>query len=408
MRVVIVDEELPYPPDSGKRIRTLNLILPLARRHQITYLCHPTANAEETRIAVEFLRAHGVESVLVNRTLPGKGGPAFYARLLKNLVSPLPYSVETHNSPALRQTIRLYAKAHQVDLWQCEWTPYGESLLPLVGRRCIVATQNVESMIWRRYYENESNLLKRWYVKQQWRKFETFERRIFSKAPRTIAVSQPDAEMMKADFGAARVDIVDNGVDSAYFRPNGKPRNPNRLLFLGSLDWRPNLDALRLLLDRIFPQVRAKVPAARLLIVGRKPPNALVRQVQACPGAELHADVDDVRPFLHQCGAMVVPLRIGGGSRLKILEALAAECPVISTRIGAEGLRLVAGRHFVETDSVDGLATAIVEHIDRPQVNHEMARRGRQAVVGQYDWSGLSAKLESIWLEQVQAAGGRA
>ena len=100
--------------------------------------------------------------------------------------------------------------------------------------------------------------MKRWYIKRQWRKFERFERRMFSTAPRTIAVSESDARLMRAHFGAARVDVVENGVDVAYFRPNGAARDPRRLLFLGSLDWRPNLDAVGLLLERIFPRSIAR------------------------------------------------------------------------------------------------------------------------------------------------------
>ena len=219
-------------------------------------------------------------------------------------------------------------------------------------------------------------------------------------------MSESDARLIRAHFGAARVDVVENGVDVAYFRPNGSARDPRRLLFLGSLDWRPNLDAVGLLLDRILPEVLAHEPAARLTIVGRKPPAWLAERVRTCRGVELHADVADVRPFLHQCGLMVVPLRIGGGSRLKILEALAAECPVVSTRIGAEGLRLAPGQHFVQVENVDDMAAALVEHMAHPSAIVEMARRGRRVVVEQYDWSGLSTRLESIWQEQGQTVKG--
>lgn len=405
MHVVIVDEELPYPPNSGKRIRTLNLILPLASRHRIAYLCHPSANAEETRQAVAFFRQRGIETVLVNRSLPGKSGPAFYGRLLWNLCSPLPYSVQLHNSPALRRAMRDYAAAHEVDLWHCEWTPYGESLRSLARGPWIVMAHNVESLIWRRYCDNETNPLKHWYIKRQWLKFERFERRMFSTAPLTVAVSESDSRLMRKQFGADRVEVVDNGVDVAYFQPNGAVRDPSHLLFLGSLDWRPNLDAVELLLNRVFPRVLSLQPSARLSIVGRKPPAWLIERVRAYRGVELHADVPDIRPFLNNCGLMVLPLRIGGGSRLKILEALAAECPVVSTRIGAEGLRLTPNRHFVQTETDDEMAAALVEHIRNPSPIRQMAQAGRQVTVDQYNWPSLSARLETIWQRQARSGG---
>src|SRR5262249_39242389 len=146
-----------------------------------------------------------------------------------------------------------------------------------------------------------------------------------------------DAAIVRDTFGVPQVDVVDNGIDRAYFEAAQGRRDPNCVLFLGALDYRPNGDAVNLLLDRIFPAVRTQVPAARLCIVGRNPPAALVERVRGLEHVELHANVADVRPYLAASGVMAVPLRIGGGSRLKILEALACGLPVVSTRVGAEG-----------------------------------------------------------------------
>src|SRR5262249_37506235 len=120
LHVAMVDEELPYPPTSGKRIRTLNLTLRLAQRHRITYLCHRNSDPDEARRAAPSFADQGIETVIVERSVPRKSGPAFYARLAANLLSSLPYSVATHTSRALRQAIYSYASAHHVDLWHCE------------------------------------------------------------------------------------------------------------------------------------------------------------------------------------------------------------------------------------------------------------------------------------------------
>ena len=134
LRVAIVDEELPYPPTSGKRIRTLNLTLRLARRHKLTYLCHRNADAGEAQRAAAFFAENGIETVVVDRAVPPKSGPGFYARLAANLFSPLPYSVASHTSPGLRAALRNHAATHCVDLWHCEWTPYAEALRAVPGR----------------------------------------------------------------------------------------------------------------------------------------------------------------------------------------------------------------------------------------------------------------------------------
>jgi glycosyltransferase involved in cell wall biosynthesis len=200
------------------------------------------------------------------------------------------------------------------------------------------------------------------------------------------------------------VDVVDNGIDRAFFEQVRGQRDPERILFLGALDWRPNLDAVGLLLDKIFPQVRQQEPAAKLWIVGRHPSATLIERARQTPGVELHADVADVRPFLGESGVMAVPLRIGGGSRLKILEALACDLPVVSTRVGAEGLLLKPGEDYVQAEE-DAMADALVHALRDPAAMQAMAQHGRRIVLDTYDWSVLAEKLEAVWEKCIQNHG---
>lgn len=397
LRVVMVDEELPYPPNSGKRIRTLNLTLRLARRHRLTYVCHRNPDADEAKQAADFFASHGIETRVVERAVPAKSGPRFYLRLAANLLSPLPYSAAIHKSRALRSALAEIARTQRVDVWHCEWTPYAETLCDIATDRRVIMAHNVESVIWQRYHETESNPLRRWYIGRQWRKFQRFERRVLGAAECTVAVSDTDARRLRENFGVSRVAVVENGVDTTYFQPQARRRRPDRILFLGSLDWRPNLDGVNCLLERVFPAVRAAEPAASLCLVGRNPPEALRRQVAALPGVELHANVPDVRPYLADCGMLVVPLRIGGGSRLKILEALASGTPVVSTRIGAEGLRLEAGQDLTVVEEIGDLRKALIAAIRRPHVLQAESERGREKVLEHYDWDRLAEQLEQVW-----------
>lgn len=410
LRVAVLDEELPFPLTSGKRIRTFNLLRRLADRHRITLLCHRNPDPREQFAATDEFRKLGIETVVVDRTIPTKSGPGFYARLAGNLLSSLPYSVATHASPTLTDAVRRFATTHRVDLWHCEWTPYAQVLRDALGPRLAAArwsvmAHNVESVIWRRYAEAEANAVRRWYVRRQWRKFERFEAWAYAAATAAIAVSDPDAAEMRTVFGVEEPEVVENGVDTAYFRPQRDvDRDPGRILFLGSLDWRPNLDAVALLLDEIFPRVKAQCPAATLMLVGRHPPEALRQRVAATEGVELHGDVPDVRPFLATCGMLAVPLRIGGGSRLKILEALAAATPVVSTTIGAEGLQLTPGRDFVLGDGIAGMTAAIVDSIQRPEELRDTAENGRREVLAHYDWDPLAERLDAVWWAVAKSA----
>lgn len=407
MHIAILDEELPYPLTSGKRIRTYNLLQRLASRQRLTYVCHRNADAAEAETAAKHFADLGIATRIVDRTIPRKSGVGFYRRLAGNLLSPLPYSVASHVSSRMRKELATLAKCDPVDLWHCEWTPYAEYLRSQTMTPWLVVAHNVESMIWQRYAENETNPAKRWYIRQQWHKFRRFEQWAYASATCTVAVSAEDASRIRSEFGGKCVEVVDNGVDTRFFRLTGTPRVHNSVLFLGSLDWRPNQDSLRVLLHQVFPEVRLQEPDAKLIIVGRNPPEWLQTQVSQLDGVELHGNVPDVRPHLARAGVLAVPLRIGGGSRLKILEALAAGLAVVSTRIGAEGLELVPNQHLLVTDGSETMAAAIVSAMRNPQSMRQLALAGRNRVVERYDWVNLAEKLHEVWQRCAPRASAR-
>jgi polysaccharide biosynthesis protein PslH len=405
MRVVVVDGDVSYPPTSGKRLRTLNLMLHLADRHHITYLARVTDPEAPTEPARRFLAARGIDVQLVHDPLPRKSGAAFYGRLLANLASPLPYSVASHQSAAMRQAVNALAARERVDLWQCEWSGYLPALQDQRRDRRLLMAHNVDALIWQRYYETERRWVRRRFLREQWRKTVKFEQAAFHQAARVVAVSDADAALMADQFGVTHVDVVENGIDCDWLAHATGSRKANQYLFLGALDWRPNQDAVRRLLDELVPQIARLQPAARLLIVGRKPPPWLVQRAARTAHVQLLADVPDVRPFLAESSVMIVPLRIGGGSRLKILEALAAGLPVVSTTVGAEGLRLVAGQHFLEANSDDDLARETVRCLNEPDWALNLAAAGKRLVQQEYDWPILADRLHQIWMSFAATAG---
>jgi glycosyltransferase involved in cell wall biosynthesis len=402
MKTAIVDGDVCYPPTSGKRLRSLNLLLPLARRHRLVYIARGHDEAEN-EAARRFLTEQGIEAHVIHDPIPKKSGLGFYTRLALNLFSPLPYSVASHFSTRFRDAVRDIAASSRPDLWQLEWSGYLYAVEGLAGP-VVLQAHNVDTLIWRRYHEAASGWLRKWYISGQARKFAAFERRAFMNARRVVFVSEEDARLAREWFGEIPSAVVDNGVDVAGFSGVRPAAGPRCVLYLGSLDWRPNLDAVDQLLDTIFPAVRARVPDARLRIVGRKPPEGLAHRVAAVPGAELHADVPDVRPFLEQAGVMAVPLRIGGGSRLKILEALACGLPVVSSAVGAEGLELRDGHDLTIADSDEAMAAALSDALLCPEPAFARAAMGRETVAGRYDWPMLAAKLERVWESSVGQA----
>jgi glycosyltransferase involved in cell wall biosynthesis len=405
LHVVIVDEELPYPPRSGKRIRILNLVRHLAARHDITLICHANADPAEIPPARQHLQSLGVRTIVVPRAgaarLAAAHGLLQPLKIGLNLFSAVPYSVQWNRCPRLKRAVDDYARRHSVDVWQCEWAPYATNFLDGRQRPWIMMAHDIQTSIWQRHLEAEPNRAKQVYIRSQWNRYRNYETAVFRSADMTLAVTEQNAAIARDAFGAQTTEVVENGVDVAYYQSDefaGKAIDPAQIVFVGNLQWRPNLDAARQLLDEIFPQVVAAEPSARLAIVGRCPPAWLRQRCAEVPGAELHADVPDVRPFLHRAGVMAVPLRFASGSRLKILEALACALPVVSSSVGAEGLQLAPGEHYTRADSPGEMAAALVDAIRRPEAARSVAAAGRQIVQNRYDWSMLARDMENAWL----------
>ena len=399
LRVLVLDEEVPLPLDSGKRIRTWNLLKRVARHHEITLACY--APADDSRM--RQLEGAGIRLCPV-RPLRVPSQPELYAKLLANLFSRAPYSVSKHQTRRFRQAVEALVRAHHFDIVHCEWTPYGMYRDAAGGRPSFLSTHNVESDIWYRRAECAKNILARGFYWLQAVKMERFERRLLPGYGGVAAVSALDAARFE-DWGAPVCSVICNGVDEAAFIPRPEVPRDIELLFVGSLDWAPNTDAVALLVDGIFPRVRQAVPQARLRIVGRRPSAELRRRLAAQPNVELVADAADVRPHLAAAIVFVVPLRIGGGTRIKILEALAMSTPVVSTSVGAEGLQLPAGEAISLAETPAEFATEVVALLQNEPRRTQQARRGREIVMSRYTWSESAARLEAAWQTLAQRSG---
>ena len=406
LEVTIIDGDVPWPANSGKRLRSLNLALPLAGRHDITYIARCASKAEGD-VAAAHLARHGIRPIMVEAPLPSKAGLALAQGLARNLVSGLPYSVALHRSAAMRAAVAAHAARAKVDLWQLEWSGYLYCVEGLgatgSGAPIVMQAHNVDSLIWQRHAETAGNPLKRALLADQWRKMHRFEGRAFRAATRIAAVSAADAALAAREYGRLPIDVVDNGVDAGGFASLRADAASNQVLFLGALDWRPNIDAVEILLDQVMPLVSARVPGATLSIVGRSPSEAMARRIAGHPAARLFANVPDVRPHMAASAVMAVPLRIGGGSRLKILESLAAGLPVVSTAVGAEGLEIEAGRDYALADAPEAMAEAIAAVLTGRGPADEQREATRALIAGRYDWALLGDRLEATWLGAVAA-----
>ncbi|HEX5234485.1 MAG TPA: glycosyltransferase [Silvibacterium sp.] len=395
LRVLVLDEEIPYPLDSGKRLRTWHLLTTLAARHQITFVAYGEANSSAARA----LTGAGIEFIPVAPRRMETGAWQYF-RLLANFLSKRPFSVSKHDRRRFRGTVRRLINKRTFDLIQCEWTPYAQFVPKFSSYRnrppFLIATHNIEADILARRGEKRSDILGRWFFTSQARRMERFERNVFSMADHVTAVSTLDRERIEA-WGARESSVVANGVDTDEITPHPGDVKSLELLFLGSLDWFANIEAVRFFLREIMPLIHAREPAVRFTVVGRRPGIDLRDLLGSTEGATLVGEVDDIRPYLYRAAALVVPLRIGGGTRIKILEAMAAGKVVVSTRVGAEGLEVEDGVHVRLADTPRDFAAAAFEAL-HPAGSCHIAEAAREFVLERHSWRLQAMRLEESWI----------
>lgn len=388
MKIVIIDEEFPYPLNTGKRIRSYNLARGLAKWREVHYFAYGIKDSDSFR----HFRETGLNPVAVPPPFRRKEGLRFYARLFLNLFDRDPYIVSSHYNAAYKRRLKETLKELQPDLVICEWTPYAIFLKDIKNIRKIIVAHNIESTIWKLYECNETNSLKKRYITIQRKKVERFEKRCFGWADGATAVTEEEARTISSFGVDYPVAVIENGVDTGFFHPRDSEVDPNMMVFTGSMDWRPNQDAARFFVGKIFPSIKKKRPETHAVFVGRNPPQ-VIRNLEKTEGITITGTVEDVRPYIARAALYIVPLRIGGGSRLKILEAMAMAKPVLSTSVGASGLNVTDGQNIVISDGAVGFADAAVNLMGDKKLKNKLSENGRQLVLNHYRWEILAGKL---------------
>jgi polysaccharide biosynthesis protein PslH len=397
MRILWLKTELLHPVDKGGKIRTYSILKGLRGLADVTYLCldDGTAAPDAPRRATEEY-CHRLITVPFDPA--PKGSARFFADLAGNLLSRLPYAVARWRSRALEA--RLRDEASRVDLVVCDFLAPSVNVPPDLGVPAVLFQHNVEALIWQRHAEVTRSPLRRAYMREQWRRMRRFEGRECRRYDRVLAVSDTDRRLMEDAYGVTGVEVVPTGVDLDFFRPDpATARDPHRIVFTGSMDWMPNQDGVEFFLDQVFPRVRERLPDAALDIVGRSPPGWLADRAARDDAVRVTGFVDDIRPWIQRAAVAVVPLRVGGGTRLKIYEALAMETPVVSTTIGAEGLPLRDGDDILLADDPGRFADAVV----RLLTDHEHARtlgvRAARRVRAEFGWDSVARRFEALCRE---------
>ncbi|MDT7540271.1 MAG: polysaccharide biosynthesis protein PslH [Acidobacteriota bacterium] len=404
MHILWLKTELLHPVDKGGKIRTYQMLRALKRAHHITYLTldDGTASADAHERATEYCH----ELVCVPHNTRAKFSAAFYAELARNVVSPLPYFMQKYVSASMRREIETLIAREQFDVLVCDFLNPSVNVPAGLPLAAVLFQHNVEAMIWQRHYEVQSNVLKKIYLREQWRKALAYERAACRRFDSVVAVSRADAEMMRREYGVENVSDVPTGVDTDFFRPvSTNTREPHNLVFTGSMDWLPNEDAMQFFIKDVLPRIKQSVPDVTLTVVGRDPFPSLIEQSRRDASIIVTGRVEDVRPYMERASAYVVPIRVGGGTRLKIYEAMAMELPIVSTTIGAEGLPVSDGSELLIADTPEEFASSVVRVLTDEEFARSLAARAAGLVREKYGWAGVATEFAALC---EQARAGRA
>jgi sugar transferase (PEP-CTERM/EpsH1 system associated) len=404
MKVLWLNSNLLLPLDKGGKLRTWHVLRSLAERHEITYLsfADPSAPAED----YEGMRAVCNRLLTVPRVDTAKGTLQFQLDAARHLIDPVPYAIAKYRSRSFRVRLNRLLESEPFDVIVCDFLVPAINMPRRLPCPAVLFTHNVEADIWRRHAAHAGNPLRRALLRSQWHRMLRYESATLARFDHVLVVSDADGATLHRLYpGSLHSDphLIQTGVDTQYFKPRladdrvrggpGEARRAAHLVFTGSMDWLPNEDAMVYFARDIFPRIRAAEPGATLSIIGREPTPA-VRGLAEDPGIEVVGRVDDVRPHIAAGSVYVVPLRIGGGTRLKIFEAMAMGKAVVSTTVGAEGLPVTSGVHLLIEDEPDAFARAVVQLIRDDAARHRLEAAARDLVVDRYDWSRVAWDFE--------------
>jgi sugar transferase (PEP-CTERM/EpsH1 system associated) len=394
MRILWLKSDLLFPLDKGGKLRTWHLLRHLARHHEITYLGF--VSPDEPQAAVDRMREIATRIECVPRSDPPKRSLRFYAGAALHLLDPLPYAIGNYRSRAFTRRIQTLLRECEFDLIVCDFVLPAVNLPDRLPCPVVIFTHNVEAEIWRRHAETQTGRIGRFLYAVQYRRMLRFEERALAGADGVLAVSDADRDTLTRLYPeAARepIHVVPTGVDTEFFQSTPSPPGSRSLVFTGSMDWLPNEDAIVYFCREILPVIRTQEPEVTLSIVGRAPTSRVVRLGDE-PGVTVTGRVDDVRPYMAGASVYVVPLRIGGGTRLKIFEAMAMGKAVVSTSVGAEGLPVRNGEHLVLADEPCAFADAVVQLMRDGNRRQALESAARRLVVERHDWSSVAGELE--------------
>jgi len=398
MRLVWFSHFVPYPPKGGNLQRSYNLIRQAANSFEITlvalnFLSEPS----------ERLRSHAVELnkycdrvVFWDLPFPWKGH-RWWAAALASPFSSTPFSCRALYSTDLQSRWEGVLRDCPGGLLHFDSIDLALFAGASNGFRKVLNHHNCESALAFRRVQRESNPVAKGFLGLQAHKLRRMELSTCASFDLNVVVSEQDATLLRAIQPRANIAVVENGVDTGHFVPSPEQEQPNTLAFTGLLDWYANVSGIRFFVREVWPHVKSRFPDARLYLAGRNPSKEVLAIAKTDPNIVVIPNPDDMRPILARAAVVICPLLEGGGTRLKILDAMAMGKPVVSTTIGCEGLRVTHGNNILVADAPHDFAAAVIELLENEECRRRVGGSGRALVDREYAWERIGRQLQHAY-----------
>ncbi len=384
LKVLFFSQRFPYPMDTGGKIRTGKLLEQLNEMFQITLV----SNVERPKDDPYLDQVKNLCAAFypVPWKEVRKYSVRFYLKLMRGMFSRYPFTVINDYSRDLETVLRDLLASRRFDLLVCDFLQPSLNVRKINSIPTLLFEHNIESVIPRRHFETARNPIGKAFWWLQWRKMERYERDTCRKFTATVTVSEPDKKCLEERFGIKNVFAIPTGVDTDYYAPRESKVKKNSLVFTGSMDWLPNEDAIIFFAKEILGRIKQKVPDITLTVVGRNPSRRLLQEVEHHPEIDVVGWVSDTRPYISSHTLYVIPLRIGGGTRIKVYEAMGMGKAIVSTRIGVEGLPIRGGDHVILADEPDEFADAVAKCLQDVEQRNRIERNARCFVEAHSSW----------------------
>lgn len=399
MKILFLAPGVPYPLNNGGLIRVYHLMVNLAVEHQVTLLSvEPDNEAQRAGISVIEKQGITVETVPVAKNQKAEN-KRFYQLL--SLFSTTSYEYRKFYSDDMQDLLDKHFRDGNYDLFVAEFSQMGYYEMNTDIPR-YVDQHNVEYEIMRRTYETEKNPLRKLMAYSEWKKFYRHEIENCNKFTACLTTSQRDAEILQERSPDLQCHVIPNGVDSDFFKRGPEDVDPNMVLFTGTISYYPNTEGILWFHKTTWPLIKAKNPDATFCIAGKSPPPEIQKLAETDDSIIVTGTVDDMRDYYNKAAVVVVPLRVGGGTRLKILEGMAMEKAIVSTSMGAEGIDYTIGENILLSDTPEEFSDAVVSVMSDTLIRSKLEKGGRKLVEEQYDWRAVCSKLSDMFETKYQ------